>query len=81
MFTRYLAAGALCLAIVIGILPGSVGSAAPRSAAYKLRLSWDLMPGAVTYHVLFFADTETKTAPPVAQYRDISAPGLELDMR
>ena len=81
MFTRYLAAGALCLAIVIGILPGSVGSAAPRSAAYKLRLSWDLMPGAVTYHVLFFAGTETKTAPPVAQYRDISAPGLELDMR
>lgn len=81
MFTRYLAAGALCLAIVIGILPGSVGSAAPRSAAYKLRLSWDLMPGAVTYHVFFFAGTETKTAPPVAQYRDISAPGLELDMR
>lgn len=66
--------------MAFGILPGEPGSAAPRSAAHKLRLSWDLIPGAVTYQVLLFDGADPKTARPIAQYRDVSTPGLELDM-
>ena len=74
-------AGTLCLAMAFGLLPGAEGSGAPRSAAHKLRLSWALIPGAVTYRVLLLDGTDEKTARQIALYRAISAPGLELDMR
>lgn len=81
MFRRYFVAGTLCLAFAIGLLPGEVGRTAPRSAAHKLRLSWAIIPGAVTYRVLILDGTDEKTARQIALYHAISATGLELDTR
>lgn len=81
MFRRYLVAGTLCLAFALGLLPGEVGRAAPRSAAHKLRLSWAIIPGAVTYQVRLFDGIDVKTARQIALYRAVSATGLEIDRR
>ena len=81
MFRRYLVAGTLCLAFALGLLPGEAGRAAPRSAAHKLRLSWALIPGAVTYQVRLFDGIDVKTARQIALYRAVSATGLEIDRR
>ncbi|MGP1585934.1 MAG: SGNH/GDSL hydrolase family protein [Schwartzia sp. (in: firmicutes)] len=81
MLKRYLLAGALCVAVACGLLPGAAQSASPRSAAHKLRLSWALIPKAVTYDVFLLDGGDPKTAQQIALYHSISAPGIELDTR
>lgn len=81
MFRRYLVAGTLCLAFALGLLPGEAGRAAPRSAAHKLRISWAIIPGAVTYQVRLFDGADVKTARQIALYRAVSTTGLEIDRR
>ncbi len=79
---RYLMMGTLCLAMALGLLPGdAAGLAAPRSAAPKLRLSWELLPGAVTYEVVLLGGGAADASRTLAQYRDIFTPGLEIDTR
>ena len=81
MFRRYLVAGTLCLAFALGLLPGEAGRGAPRSAAHKLRISWAIIPGAVTYQVRLFDGADVKTARQIALYRAVSTTGLEIDRR